>query len=379
MKKLSGSSVSASGAHWPDSSFISAWAMAKAENKAGHKKFDTYNLPEWVRHPLISQPKKVAILFPGEGNAVVGMCRDAKKSKKVQEMLETATRVFGFDVGSMMASGPADTLNQSGFSGPLMYVANCAAYEVLKEKYPDVAGSPQAVAGVSVGEYSALYVAGVISYETGLSLVKTRTDAMSSFMREEAMDAITIKGVDANKVEGMCNKAMKNDRDASDPQVHIAQISGPDTFVVAGIKSTVAKVEEAAKNDKKVSGVSALKGVGAMHTPVVGKPADTLGAAIDKILPMMKPPRCELYLNATGWRVPPGKSPLSFASAIKEQLTSAVIWEGALDQMMRWGIKSFYECGPGRSIKTLLADVEFVTEAPYSVFKPADAVVNVTV
>lgn len=353
-----------------------AHRTANAENKPGHKKLVSYNLPAWVRHPLIKQPLKVAIVFPGEQNHAVGMLQDAKRKPAVKAMLDAATRVFGWDVEALMASGPVDKMAQTGCNQPLMYVAGCAAYELLKEQHPSVAENPQAVAGLSVGEYVALYAAGVITYETGLALIKVRAEAMQALSEEEEMEALVIQGLDTIKVDNLCNKAMKADV-GDDPMVYIARHFCPEGFVCAGRKSTVLKLEELAKRDKTKE-VRLLKDhIHAGHTPMAQKASERVALALDKHLAAMKPPQCELYLNSTGWRVPPGRAPQEFMSALKEQLTSPLMWESCVDQMFKWGITKFYECGPGRSISFMLANFEFYNEAPFEVVKPT--VVSVSV
>jgi len=349
----------------------------QAENKSGHRKFSGYNLPEWVRHPMLQQPEKVAILFPGEQNHSIGMLKDAKRNQVVQDMIASASKVFGFDLEELMENGPLDKMAKTGNNQPLTYVANCAAYEMLKTSYPKVAASPQAVAGFSIGEYSALYAAGVITFEQGLALVKVRAEAMQALTEEMEMDAINLWGFDYNKVESLCSKAIKRD-DAADPKVYVSRVWGPDGFVCAGRKSTVAKLEDLARQEGKSKEVKVL-GLPASHTPLAQSAANAVANALDKMLPSMKPPRCELYLNATGWRVPPGASPQKFVSALKEQLTSPLMWEGSVDQMQRWGVKEFYECGPGRSLKFFMQSCEFIQECPLEVKQPGNHVVNITV
>jgi len=348
-----------------------------AENKAGHRKFNSYKLPQWVRHPQLQQPEKVAILFPGEQNHTIGMLKDAKRNIEVQRMLALASEAFGFDLEELMAKGPIDKMARTGYNQPLTYVANCAAYEMLKASYPKVAASPQGVAGFSIGEYSALVAAGVVTFEQGLSLVKVRAEAMQALSEELDMEAVNIWGFDYNKVENLCTKAIKRD-DAADPKVYVARVWGPEGYVCAGRKSTVLKLEELAKKEGKAKEVRLL-GLHAAHTPLAQKAADTVAAALDQMLSVMNPPRCELYLNATGWRVPPGTSPSKFISALKEQLISPLMWEGSIDQMQRWGIKEFYECGPGRSLKFFLQGYEFIEECPLAIKYPGQHVVNVSV
>jgi len=361
-----------------------AETQEQAEDKPGHRRFDTYKLPEWVRHPRIEQPEKVAILFPGEQNHSIGMLKDAKRNPEVQKMLASASQVFGFDLEELMANGPLEKMARTGNNQPLAFIANCAAFEKMKADHPKAAAHPQGTAGFSIGEYNALVVAGVITFEQGLSLVKLRAEAMEAITKEIDMDAINLTGFDYSKAESLCSKAIKRDSDA-DPQVYVARVWGPTGIVCAGRKSTVQRLEELASKeaeakskDEKAKQVRVL-GLPATHTPLVQKAGDAVANALDRMLPSMKPPRCELYLNATGWRVAPGTKPSLFISALKEQLTSAVMWEGCVDQMQRWGISSFYECGPGRSLKFFLQQYEFMQECPLQITRPADKVINITV
>jgi [acyl-carrier-protein] S-malonyltransferase len=363
-----------------DSSLPVAYVQDAAENKPGHRLFVNYNLPEWVRHPLKKMPEKVAILFPGEQNHYVGMLRDAKKNPEVKSMLDMASKVFGFDLEDMMANGPDSAMVQTGYNQPLMYMANCAAYEMLKVQYPKIAENVQGIAGHGIGEYTALYAAGVITFEQGLSLVKARAKAMQDVSDEIEMEAMIISGFAFDKVDGMCTKAVKRDT-ADDPQAAVVAMNGPDSYIVAGRKSTILAVEEAGKKDAgKLKEFRMLPNRHhAAGTPLMEKAAAILSKALDGALPGMQPPRCELYLNATGWRVPPGSAPSKFIGALKEALTSPIMWEGSMDQMQRWGISSFYECGPGRSLKGMLASYEFIEESPLEIKKPGEKVTNVTV
>jgi len=360
-------------------STITSSQNATAENKPGHKKFANYRLPEWVRHPLKTLPQKSAILFPGEQNHYIGMLKEAKKKVAVQHMLATASDVFGFNVETMMRDGPAATMCLTGYNQPIMYVANCAAYEVLKEDYPEVAENPQAVAGFSVGEFSALYAAGVISYEQGLELVKVRAQALQDLSDDIQMEALTIRGFPLDKVERLVRNAEK--QDGSEAALAISRFWCRDGFVCAGKKSTVEKLQQAiSKELTKPDDVRLLPDhLHAGHTPLARAAAEQVDAVIDRMIPEMKPPRCELYLNHSGWRVPPNTSPDVIANGLKKQLTTPVYWEGTIVQMMRWGIEDFYECGPNRSIKFMLSYMEYVEEAPIMVKKPAASTINVVV
>lgn len=347
-----------------------------AENKSNHKKFATYRLPDWVRHPLKEQPKKLGLLFPGEQTHYVGMLKEVRKKPKVQEMLAKAEDIFGFDVESLMKDGPASQMKSTGVNQPLIYVANCVAYEVLKERSPEDAEKNQAVAGYSVGEWSALYAAGVITFEQGCEIVKVRADALQELADEVEMEALCIQGVPQDMIDRTIKRAKKADGESGEePEIYVARSWCPDGYVLAGRKSTVLKMQEFMQAPE----VRLLPDhIHAAHTPMAKQAGEAVAEVLDRMIPSMNPPRCEVYLNY-GVRVPPGTSPFDFADAMKGQLSEQLVWDSDVEQMLRWGIRQFIECGPGRSLKYAMSKFEHFREAPVEVITPWDFTSNVLV
>merc|ERR1719193_710473 len=116
----------------------------------------------------------VGLLFPGQGSQSVGMLNEVKDLPAVREMLETAKRVLGYDILKICVEGPDETLQETKYAQPALYIGGLAAIEKLKADKPDCVSRCKAVAGLSLGEYTALTVAGVFSFEAGLRLVKAR-------------------------------------------------------------------------------------------------------------------------------------------------------------------------------------------------------------
>lgn len=348
-------------------------------DRPGDRKFASYNLPEWVRHPQKGPIENAAVLFPGEQNHYVGMLKDAKAKPVVQDMLLKASGILGCDMEDLCANGPASKMEETGFAQPLAYVANQAAFEQFAEGNPQLAQHLKGVAGFSVGELNALVVAGVITFDQGLHLVKQRAESLQALSMEIDMEALVVQGLDFAKLEKACNNARQQDG-SEDPQVAIAQAWGSDSFTCAGRKSTVLRLQELLKSDRKVKDARLLPGhVHAAHTLLVAKAAAQVNDAIDRLIPSMKPPKCALYLNVGGTRVSPGSHPATFAHLLKEQLTTLVQWEILIHQMLRWGTLKFYECGPGKSIRGMLADYQFEIECPHQQINVVDGVTNISV
>merc|ERR1719221_1325589 len=128
-----------------------------------------------------------------------------------------------------------------------MYVANCAAFEVLKLEHPEAAEKPKCIAGFSVGEWAALVAAGVITYDQCLIVIAARARAVQRWSQEEKMSAIGIYGLSEGKVRELCDAAVQAERvqGTEDPQANISHCWSPNGFVCAGRTSTIAALQKA--------------------------------------------------------------------------------------------------------------------------------------
>jgi len=349
----------------------------QAENMPGHKPFKEYDIPRWCVHPLKPESTRAAIIFPGEQNAYAGMLSQCVDLASVHGMIELATEAFGYDVAQMMAEGSAAKLEEPFVSQTLMYVADCVALQVLKEKHPEVAERPQCVAGFSIGELAALVAARVIDYDQGLIIAFARADAMRRFSQEHEMEAVVITGLDESTVESLCREAETKDReenDAENPQVQIAHYWAPGGYFCAGHRSTVIRLWQLAIAAGAEDSSIADNHQHGAHTLAVLPLAEEVREAIDSI--PMRPPCCDVYFNTGHW-VPMGAHPESFVDHVAKQLHSPVRWDGIIYDAMRRGVRSFYECGPGTSLKNYM--LPFVWEALEGDLRPHDLTVSVSV
>src|SRR5262245_31830948 len=185
---------------------------------------------------------KTAFLFPGQGAQTVGMGRQLVESVPAAKALfDQAGAVLGYDLLKLCLDGPAEKLDSTVHSQPALFVTSLAAVEWLKANKPDVVSGCQAAAGLSLGEYSALVFADVMSFEEGLRVVQARGQAMQDASDAVPSGMVSVLGLERDKVEQLCNEAR-----ASGEVLQIANLLGPGNIVVSGHKSAVNRVADLA-------------------------------------------------------------------------------------------------------------------------------------
>merc|ERR1711920_691177 len=211
------------------------------------------------------------------------------------------------------------------------------------------------VAGLSLGEYTALCVAGVLSFEDGLKLVKLRGEAMQEAASVGKQGMVSVVGLEEKKLSELCDKAAK--KAGPDGVCKIANHLFPKGFSCAGTEKAVLELEKLA-TDAKALQAKVLKTSGGFHTSLMKPAEEKLLKALDEAFPNMKPPRCAVYMNVTGQALPAGPDPKKFLELMQKQLTSPVLWTPSVSAMMKDGVKQYYECGPMKQIKAMMKRID---------------------
>jgi [acyl-carrier-protein] S-malonyltransferase len=286
----------------------------------------------------------IAFLFPGQGAQLVGMGASlAAAYPAAAEIFEKANAIVGFDLRQICFEGPAETLNTTTMSQPAIFTTSAALLEVMRTE-PDTAPIvPDLTAGLSLGEYTALYAAGVISFEDGLKLVKKRGEAMQAAAEATDGAMVSVIGLDEHKARQLCEKASEGQL------LEPVNFNCPGQIVVSG---TVAACERAVQLAPEYGAIKAirLEVAGAFHTEMMANAADALSKALaasqitapaaTKVLANIN---AEYYLDAA-----------AITDGLAKQLTSPILWQKCMERLLTEGIEQFYEIGPGRVLTGLM-------------------------
>src|SRR6184192_2723360 len=282
-------------------------------------------------------PKKVALLFAGQGAQTVGMGRDlVEQFPTAAELIQNADDVLGRKLSEVAWNGPIEELTKTSNCQPALYVHWLACLAALREaagEFP-IAGA----AGLSLGELTAHAAAGTFDFENGLKLVQKRGEFM-----DEAC-ATTIGGM-AAMIGGLENDVRQL---AADEDVDVANINALGQIVISG---ELAKVEAAVGVAKEygIRRATMLKVAGAYHSRLMQSAYEKLGGTLLHVI--AKPPRFPVISNVTGREV---ATPVEIRRTLQDQVTSTVRWVDCMERLVDLGCDLFIELGPGGVLAGLL-------------------------
>ena len=276
-----------------------------------------------------------AFLFPGQGSQYVGMGEDLyKQSDSAKLLYHTASEILGFNLQDVSFKGPEDRLMETQFTQPAIFVHSIIVDKFLKDK--DI--QPDTVAGHSLGEFTALVSANVLSFEDALKIVKVRSTEMANAGKQSPGGMAAILGADDKQLKIICEQ---------DGIVVPANLNAPGQIVISGEINAIENAIITAK-DIGIKRTFGLNVSGAFHSPLMSP----VRKALLKILNTLrfKDAYIPIFQNVSA-------EPVTKASIIQEnilkQLEHPVLWSDTILNMKRHGITDFFEVGPGNVLKGL--------------------------
>lgn len=288
-------------------------------------------------------------MFPGQGSQSVGMGKALFEAfPDLKQVYNEASSVLGYDIAALCFEGPAERLNLTEYTQPALLVSSIAALKTLEP----VGIEPVAVAGHSLGEYSALVAAGGLSFRDAVGLVQKRGRYMAEAVPPGTGLVAALLGLAADVVKDVCREA------SAVGIVAAANFNSPGQVVIAGEKAAVERAVELAKGKGCKKAIPLPVSV-PVHTPLMQKAAERLAADLAAV--RWSDLHAPLVNNAEARTI---SRAAEIQASLVRQLPSSVLWEDSVRAMGKMGVATFIEVGPGTVltglIKRILPDAKLL-------------------
>jgi len=282
---------------------------------------------------------KFAFVFPGQGSQSLGMMNAYGDNAVIRQTFDEASAALGRDLWQLVCEGPAEALNLTVNTQPLMLTAGVACYRLWRaEGGPE----PALLAGHSLGEYSALVAAGVIAFRDAVPLVELRARAMQEAVQAGNGAMAAILGVNAAAVIAACAESSQGQ------VVEAVNFNAPEQIVIAGHAAAVARAAEACKA-KGAKRAVMLPVSAPFHCSLMRPAAEKLRQGLVAL--DFSAPRIPVVNNVDALCL---SAPDKIKDALVRQAASPVRWVETMQFMATKGVSHVYECGPGRVLSGLV-------------------------
>ena len=275
----------------------------------------------------------IAFVYAGQGSQKVGMVRDLYEAYPAFRAVFDSAPV-GFDLKSLCFEGPEERLNRTRYTQPCLLAFAIGVTRLLYDR----GIRPQAAAGLSLGEYSALYAAGVLDEKTAIKTVSLRGRAMEEAAGNLSCGMTAVLGLEREKLESACREA------AALGTVQICNYNCPGQLVISGEKAAVDRAGELAK-ELGAKRCMPLRVSGPFHTALMAPAGEALAAHF--LTTALRPMDFPVYFNCKGGPMAPGET---IPELLVRQVQSGVLWEDTIRAMERDGVNTVVEIGPGKTL-----------------------------
>jgi len=290
----------------------------------------------------------IGLVFPGQGAQFVGMGRWLIDNFPIaRNLYQRASDLLGFDLVELSISGPATHLDATEFSQPALFVSSMAAAEVMRSEKPDVIAQVTAVAGLSLGEYSAICFAGGLDFDSALRLVQRRGRAMQAAADLVESGMASVIGLDLDALQAVCDQAR-----VAGEVLQPANMLCRGNIAVSGHRTALARLDSVA-TAAGASRVIPLSVAGAFHTELMNPAAAALAEAVAEAnftplsVPVFSNVDAAIHTDSADFR-----------SLLSRQLVSPVLWERCVTAMIDYGTQGFIEVGSGKVLRGTIRRID---------------------
>ncbi len=285
---------------------------------------------------------KTAFLFPGQGSQYVGMGEELHRNYPVvRRILTRADEVLGFSLTRLCFEGPREELQKTANTQPAVFAVSIACFEVLREK----GITPDVVAGHSLGEYTALAVAGAFSFEDGLRLVRRRGQLMQEAVPLGTGGMVAVLGLEREALKEIVAEAGRAG------VINPANFNCPGQVVLAGEMPALERAVDLAKQAGAKKCVP-LSVSGPFHSSLMRNAGERLAQALDGI--EIRDPQTPVVANVDGRFL---TAAAEVKAALVRQIYSPVRWEEGIQALIGAGVRTFVEVGPGKVLSGLVKKI----------------------